>query len=681
MRFTPLGERQINFLDSSTDGLVGTQADPAVTALSNGNFVVVYEDPASGNTANIDLLAHFFDAHGNAIAPPATTPLLNGVVGLDQSLDVTVHPAITATAGGGFVVAYSDITAGTIVAESYNPTTGISAPFTVFSKVGRVNTQLLDSASIGTFADGNMLVAWDEVLSATDHNVDDAILNPTATGFVVAPNSVTSFPTFQGQSRIATFGNTAALVYADDLGTINGGQDIFLNFINSTGTALAAPTSVFGTNSADVWSHPDVAALSDGRFAVVAEDDTTGAIAATIVDPTTHALTPWWVSPPSFPVSDPHVVAEPDGIVVSFEYNGSDVFGFNLLPPSTSGFIGVDGLVDSFTTGIQDENAIAVNANGSVFFAWRDAGSGNPNSSDADTRIEGQMFYRPPIIAADFDGNGTSDVALQNGGTIVDWIMNNGQFASGNVITTGATGYSVVGSGDFNGNGTSDLLLQNGGTVVDWIMSNGAYQIGNVLTSGVTGWTVVGAGDFNGDETSDVLLQNGGTVVDWIIQNGVYQSGNVITNGANGWTAVGTGDVNGDGTADVVLQNGGTVVDWIMRNGVYQSGNVLTNGAAGWTVVGTGDFNGDGTADVLLQNGGTVVDWIMGNGVYQSGNVITNGAIGWNVVGTGDYNGDGTSDVLLQNGGTVVDWTMKNGLFQSGNVITNGALGYTVARG
>jgi uncharacterized protein YukJ len=293
--------------------------------------------------------------------------------------------------------------------------------------------------------------------------------------------------------------------------------------------------------------------------------------------------------------------------------------------------------------------------------------------------LTGVSDVRTP--SSDFNADGTSDVLLQNGGTVVDWIMANGTYQNGNVITNGASGYTIVGTGDFNADGTSDVLLQSGGTVVDWIMKNGVYQNGNVITNGASGYKVVGTGDLNGDGTSDVVLQNGSTVVDWIMQNGVYQSGNVLTNVATGWTVVGTGDVNGDGTSDVLLQNGGTVVDWIIKNGVYQSGNVLTNGAVGWTVVGTGDFNGDGTSDVLLQNGSTVVDWIMGNGVYQSGNVITNGAVGWNVVGTGDYNGDGTSDVLLQNGGTVVDWTMKNGSFQSGNVITTGALGYTVARG
>jgi hypothetical protein len=246
-------------------------------------------------------------------------------------------------------------------------------------------------------------------------------------------------------------------------------------------------------------------------------------------------------------------------------------------------------------------------------------------------------------------------------------------------LNAAATVYSNRVKDDFASTGVSDALLQNGGTVVDWLMQNGQYVSGNVLTTGASGWSVVGTGDFTGNGTSDVLLQNGGTVADWIMQNGQYESGNILTTAAAGWNVVGTGDFTGNGTDDVLLQNGGTVVDWLMQNGQYQSGNVLTTGATGWTVVGAGDFTGTGTDDVLLQNGGTVVDWIMKNGQYQSGNVITTAATGFAVVGTGDYNGDGTSDVLLQNGGTVVDWIMKNGQYSSGNVITTGATGYTVS--
>jgi uncharacterized protein YukJ len=83
---------------------------------------------------------------------------------------------------------------------------------------------------------------------------------------------------------------------------------------------------------------------------------------------------------------------------------------------------------------------------------------------------------------------------LQSGGTVVDWLIKNGQYSSGNVITTAATGFTVVGTGDFNGDGTSDVLLQNGGTVVDWIMKNGQYQSGSVITTAATEYAVVGTG-------------------------------------------------------------------------------------------------------------------------------------------------------------------------------------------
>jgi hypothetical protein len=65
-------------------------------------------------------------------------------------------------------------------------------------------------------------------------------------------------------------------------------------------------------------------------------------------------------------------------------------------------------------------------------------------------------------------------------------------------------------------------------------MQNGQHQSGKLLTTGAAGWTAVGTGDYNGDGTSDVLLQNGGTIVDRTVKNGAYQSGNVIANARQG---------------------------------------------------------------------------------------------------------------------------------------------------
>ena len=241
------------------------------------------------------------------------------------------------------------------------------------------------------------------------------------------------------------------------------------------------------------------------------------------------------------------------------------------------------------------------------------------------------------------DNNGSDDVAgivstsgwacqLTTGdwSQIESWVSEDGyglgteSDAGGGSVAAG----NVVGAGDFTGNGTDDVLLQNGGAIADWIMQNGQYETGNVLTTAAAGWTVVGTGDFTGNGTDDVLLQNGGTVVDWIMQNGKYEAGNVLTTAAAGWDVVVTGDFTGNGTDDVLLQNGGTVVDWIMHNGQYEAGNILTRAAAGWTVVGTGDFTGNGTSDILLQNGGIVAEWVMHNGAYQSGSILTTNATG-----------------------------------------------------
>ncbi len=313
---------------------------------------------------------------------------------------------------------------------------------------------------------------------------------------------------------------------------------------------------------------------------------------------------------------------------------------------------------------------------------WTIASAAN-DVSDTLTGIERAVFTDKTLqlredARSDFNGDGTADMVLQSGNTIVTWTIANGLYQAGSVITSNSGGFAIVGKGDFNADGTTDLLLQNGGSVASWTIQNGAYQSGTTITTGAAGFSVVAVGDFDGDLDADIVLQGNGTVVAWIMQNGVYQSGSIIATGTVGYKVVGAGDLDGDGDSDLVLQNGGTVVSWIMQNGVYQSGRVLTTAATGFTVRGVGDFNGDGTSDIVLQNGGTVVDWIMRDGAYQSGNVITTGAVGATVVGTGDFNNDGTTDISLQAGGTIVDWIMQAGLYQSGNVITTGATGYMV---
>jgi Repeat of unknown function (DUF5648) len=112
-----------------------------------------------------------------------------------------------------------------------------------------------------------------------------------------------------------------------------------------------------------------------------------------LYDPVTHAVTPL----PGLTGAgiDPHVAGLQDGgFILWFDTTAGDI---GELRVGANGLTSLDaGIANSFTTGTQDQNAIAANASGTVFFAWQDGGSGNPNSTDMDTRIEAQAFHLPP---------------------------------------------------------------------------------------------------------------------------------------------------------------------------------------------------------------------------------------------------------------------------------------------
>ena len=157
---------------------------------------------------------------------------------------------------------------------------------------------------------------------------------------------------------------------------------------------------------------------------------------------------------------------------------------------------------NSFTTGTQDQNAIAANASGTVFVAWQDAGSGNPNSTDTDTRIEAQAFKVQPLPQPNFNGDLHSDILWQSSnGQASVWEMNGNTLIGGGAVSPNpGPAWKAIGAGDFNDDGHSDILWQNtsSGQATIWDM-NGNSLVGGGPVSPNPGptWKAIGTGDFN----------------------------------------------------------------------------------------------------------------------------------------------------------------------------------------
>ncbi len=163
----------------------------------------------------------------------------------------------------------------------------------------------------------------------------------------------------------------------------------------------------------------------------------------------------------------------------------------------------------------------------------------------------------------DFNGDATSDVLLQNDGSVNILLAGQTEImflggATGTVLSTSLittpVGYTAVSSGDFNGDGLSDVLWSDGASVQVSLM-DGANTIGNSGALAAPGMTVIGTGDFDGDGNSDILFQSSPTEATIWTMNGTSQTSTIgpINQPVVGvWTVQGAEDVDNNGVSDII---------------------------------------------------------------------------------------------------------------------------------
>jgi Ca2+-binding RTX toxin-like protein len=280
-------------------------------------------------------------------------------------------------------------------------------------------------------------------------------------------------------------------------------------------------------------------------------------------------------------------------------------------------------------------------------------------------------FAAAPISAADFNGDGKSDILWRNtnSGEAYIYQMNGLTVPNEGSVRTVSSDWQIAGTGDFNGDNKSDILWRNTNSGETYIYQMNGFAVANEGYGRTVSsdWQIAGTGDFNGDNKSDILWRNTNSGEAYIYQmNGlaVANEGSV-RNVSNDWKISGTGDFNGDGNSDILWRNvnSGSTYAYLMNGTSIIDEGEVRQVTTDWVIEGIDDFNNDSKSDILWRNsnsGEAYIYQMNGVAVGLEGSIgtvpITSG---WNISGTGDYNGDFKADVLWRNNdGTVYAWSM-----------------------
>ena len=243
---------------------VGNQSTPAVTALADGRFVVMWTDVSGTLGDNLLSAVHgqIFDTFGTKVGSEF---LVNTMTAGEQEL-----PAVTALSDGRFVATWGDGSAGNfnIRAQVFN----VDGSKRGSEFVANTTTASDQTApEITLLADGRYVMTWQDT-SSGNFDIRAQIFNAGGTKwaseFVVAGGA-----SHQMQPSIVTLSDGRFVVaWRGEPGADGSGSAVRVQIYNDQGSEWGFPFTA-NTTTLNNQSMPRITALADGRFVIAWMDE------------------------------------------------------------------------------------------------------------------------------------------------------------------------------------------------------------------------------------------------------------------------------------------------------------------------------------------------------------------------------------------------------------------------
>ncbi|HEV2156714.1 AIDA repeat-containing protein [Bradyrhizobium sp.] len=715
----------------------GSQATPVVTGLSNGGFVISWQDQ---NSTSGDIKAQIYGANG---APVGGEFVINSVTANNQNT-----PAITGLPNGGFVVAWTNqgSSAADVKAQVYDASGAkVGSEFLVNSSNPSFDQE---RASIATLGNGDFVVTWNDFRTG-NWEVRGQVFHPGASGATKVGAEFTVDQAYYNARMVAgvtglangnfviSFEDTAGEIRAQvfTAGGVKVGSEFQANTQTSGNQGFSSITALKGGGFVVTWSdegvgdgngpaikaqvydaagskiggeyvvntqigsnqlYPNVAALANGGFVISWTD-----FSQTLGDNSGYGITAQIFNLSNAPTT-PTIVSVTDDVSPNTGAlaNGASTNDTNLTVRISTGsnfagdvvqlFDGQTAIGTAVTLSLADiargyvdiQTGVLGNAAHAITAKVTDTTGA---VSDAATAINVIVDTVAPAVAV-------TGVVLDNGNlptVTVNGVSEAGQLVS---IYDGATLVGTATAGIDGSWSLSGVTLTEGANNLSAKATDAAGNSGTSTTFAAPTLVSTGTTSVNASTTTAMgYVVLGAGILD------VVSGGNVsgqITIGNGGIVGVETGATAQHAT---ILAGGieyayGTANDTTVQAGgaqhVYFGGNATntTVAAGGYQDV----FSNSTVSNVSLSGnqqvlaGGTAIDTTVESGGYQY--VGAGGASDGTLVKTGGFQyidaGGSASDTVIDGGFQYVDGTATGGSVGGGSSQGGGvATGVTVKNG